>query len=179
MTVGSDITTDKLAIYANSWDDSLNGGKIMYNVDEIDASAYAGTASLIGSENDSTLTGGTYKSSLWGGSSANDLMIGGSGSDEFFYFVGDGNDTIQGATVDEENEDGQNDVVSLLGISLDDISSDSTYGTSETVLRFNGGGSLTLTNMSGDVTFKLGGEDYTIDVENKTLKKKNNGTSEE
>lgn len=51
---------------------------------------------------------------MWGGVAGEDTLIGGDGYDEFFYFIGSGNDVIQNAR--------DNDVINLAGVTLEQIS---------------------------------------------------------
>lgn len=80
-------------------------------------------------------------------------MVGGSGKNNFFYLVGDGNDTISNAQ--------SGDVVELLNVNLSDIDVAGTIENSKgsnIEIKFNDGGSLvveggSLGDLSG-VSFK-------------------------
>ena len=96
------------------------------------------------------------------GNGGNDLLIGGSGANVFFYLLGDGNDTIDGAAED--------DVISLLNIGLDDIRSIEATDNA-TAIRFADGGRLNI-NGALDVTFELTDGSYALDRQNKTLQRK-------
>ena len=70
---------------------------------------------IIGGDNATNqIWAGNGGSSLWGGVAGEDTLVGGDGYDEFFYFIGSGNDVIQNA--------GDNDVINLAGINLEQIS---------------------------------------------------------
>ena len=115
-------------------------------VSKIDASAFDGEASLVGSELNDEIIASQGQTSLWGGIGGDDILIGTGSGNTFFYVKGNGNDQIRNAA------DG--DVIDLGDITLDDISSASIRNTIIDI-NFNDGGSLSLRN-AADVTFKLG-----------------------
>ncbi|MBQ7454087.1 MAG: hypothetical protein IJS69_03440, partial [Selenomonadaceae bacterium] len=115
-------------------------------VNKVDASAYAGQASIIGGDLDDKIIAAQGATSVWGGDSGDDILFGTGSGNTFFYFRGNGNDQIRNAA------DG--DVVNLGDITLADIISTEVMG-SGAKFDFNDGGSLTVLN-AGDVTYKLG-----------------------
>ena len=93
---------------------------------------------------------GDNGSSLWGGNGGADSMHGGDGYDEFFFAMGSGDDTIGGA--------GENDMVNLLGVTLEQISA--AQVTEQGVdLSFIDGGKLKVEGNT-NVGYKLGNEVY-------------------
>ena len=113
----------------------------------IDASTSSAAVEMAGNNAANTIIGGLGNASMWGGSgSANDVMIAGSAHNEFYYEVGNGDDTIIGGN------DG--DIIHL-GMSLDQVNFDATeMGASAIVVNFNNGGSLTVNN-TAEVTFSF------------------------
>ena len=107
---------------------------------------------MIGGDNaNNQIYAGSGGSSLWGGNGGADTLTGGAGYDEFFYAVGSGNDIIQNA--------GDDDVVNLLGVSLEQISyAEVNY--SDINIGFTDGGKLQLQGQSA-TGFKLEGVTYT------------------
>ena len=89
-------------------------------------------------------------------------MVGGDGTNNFFYALGNGLDVI-------ENADGD-DVINLLGISLDDIRSIDADDNSVT-LKFTDGGRLNI-NSTADLTYEMSGASYTLERSTKTLQRK-------
>lgn len=92
-----------------------------------------------------TLLADGSSSSLWGGFEGDDTLIGTDGRDEFFYLKGNGRDVIENASDD--------DLINLLNIGLEDISSLDVRADSITI-GFNDGGSLRV-NSSADIGFRL------------------------
>ena len=132
-----------------------NDARFMGDIAELDASNYAGNATLVGNDKDNVITAGSGNNSLWGGASAsNDTLIGGEGADLFWYEKGNGDDVIVGST--------DKDTLNLYGITLDDISS-IDYDNNDIKLNINGGGSLTIKDgVESGVTAKLAdGSTYT------------------
>ena len=107
---------------------------------------------MIGADNaNNQIFAGDNGSSLWGGNGGNDTLTGGAGYDEFFYAIGSGNDVVQNA--------GDDDVVNLLGVSLEQISyAEVNY--SDINIGFTDGGKLQLQGQSA-TGFKLEGVTYT------------------
>lgn len=96
---------------------------------------------MIGADNgNNQMYAGNGDSSLWGGSGGDDTLIGGNAYTEFFYTNGNGNDVIQNTH--------STDIVNLLGVSLNQISSYS-FSESHVSLQFNDGGSLRVNGNSG------------------------------
>ena len=145
ITVAADAANvnEGVAIWANRQDSE----QYFENIKGIDASAYAGNATLVGSSEDNTITAGSGDASLWGGFGGNDTLYGGSGENEYFFLKEGGHDVIAKAN------DG--DVVNMFGISLDDIDFDQTTATSEAVVaKLKDGSTLTL-NTTANVTYKF------------------------
>ena len=124
----------------------------------IDGSDKAEAEILIGADNaDNEIIAGDGSASLWGGNGGADTLTGGEGNDEFFYAIGSGNDVVQNAN--------SNDVINLLGISLEQISNvDVNIG--QVNINFIDGGNLTIEGNSG-AGFKLGEEVYTVNQSTK------------
>ena len=108
---------------------------------------------MYGADNaDNQILAGSGGSSLWGGNGGADTLVGGDGYDEFIYQAGSGVDVVQNAT--------SNDVINLLGISLEQISNvDVNIG--QVNINFVDGGNLTVEGNTG-AGFKLGNEVYTV-----------------
>ena len=116
---------------------------------------------IIGSDNISNqIFADETGSSLWGGcGNSNDDLYGNIGADEYVYAYGNGQDNIY--------QSGDEDIVNLLNISLDQISGAEILDNGVN-LQFTDGGSL---NISGQVgNFKLEGQVYHADYQNKTWK---------
>lgn len=113
----------------------------------IDASGSGASVELAGNNAANTIIGGSGNASMWGGSgSANDLMIAGSAHNEYYYEVGNGNDTIQGAK--------EGDIIHL-GMSLDQIDFDgTTMSAGEISVKFTDGGTLKI-DSAADVSFSF------------------------
>lgn len=113
----------------------------------VDARGSNATALMAGNDLANTIYGGAGNASMWGGEgSANDLMVGGTGKNEFYYEVGNGNDTIMSSTT--------GDIIHL-GMSLDQVDFDNTNFTSGGLeVTFTDGGKLTINN-TNDVTFSF------------------------
>ncbi len=104
----------------------------------IDASTYTGKAELAGGKDTSDIIiGGLGKNSLWGGEGAegNDSLVGGAGQNNFYYTMGNGDDTISGTH--------EGDTVFLTQVSIDQITGASFEGSTAT-LNFADGGRLTI-----------------------------------
>lgn len=113
----------------------------------IDATGSSATAIMAGNELSNTIYGGLGNASMWGGEgNANDVMFGGSAHNEFYYEVGNGNDTIMSAN------DG--DIIHL-GATLDQVDFDNTnISASGIEVKFTDGGKLNI-NSSAEVTFSF------------------------
>ena len=87
---------------------------------------------------------------MWGGVGGYDTLTGGEGYDEFFFALGSGGDVIQNA--------GSNDVINLLGVSLDQISE--VYVSTEQVhINFTSGEFLQVKGDTG-VGYRLENQTY-------------------
>ena len=145
------LTVGKGAGNVEVWlsDDSLEYHGTMYdgNFAVLDASQSDGRNILAGNELSNTIIGGTGDNSLWGGyGGANDLMIAGAGHNEYYYEVGNGHDTIQGANA--------GDVIHL-GATLEQIDFDGTQmNASAIVVKFTDGGTLNI-NSAAEVSFSF------------------------
>ena len=108
---------------------------------------------MIGADNaNNQMYANNVGSSLWGGNGGNDTLTGGNGYDEFFYFIGSGNDVI--------NNSNSNDIVNLFDISLEQITSvDVTV--SEVNINFVDGGNLKVKGNTG-VGYKLENTVYAV-----------------
>ena len=93
---------------------------------------------------------GKGDASLWGGSGGNDTLVGGDAYTEFFYTNGNGHDVIQNAH--------STDIVNLLGVSLNQISSYS-FSESYVSLQFSDGGSLRV-NGNSNVGYRVENQVY-------------------
>ena len=156
LNVDSTYTDSSAAILLDGSD-----GKVYYNVKDVNASNYTGDSTLVGNDMDNILTASQGNSSLWGGS-GDDTLIGNTGYDEFHYSAGGGNDRLKNVE--------SSDVVKLLDISLDDISSVdmNLFGVSA---NFKDGGSLTTRNFN-NMTFELAdGSRWTTDRKARTFVK--------
>ena len=113
----------------------------------IDATGSTAQALMAGNELSNTIIGGLGTASMWGGEgNANDLMVAGSGHNEFYYEIGNGNDTIQGAN--------EGDIIHL-GATLDQIDFDGTQmGAGAIVVKFTDGGTLNIES-GANVTFSF------------------------
>lgn len=106
---------------------------------------------MIGADNgNNQMYAGNGDSSLWGGNGGNDTMFGGNAYTEFFYTGGNGNDVIQNAH--------STDIVNLLGVSLNQISSYS-FSESHVSLQFNDGGSLRV-NGNSNIGYRVENQVY-------------------
>ncbi|MBR4384753.1 MAG: hypothetical protein IKP64_14505, partial [Selenomonadaceae bacterium] len=110
---GSSLTVDSSVDSAEIWLDSSHGTLFFGNIRTLDASAVEGRTSLAGYALDETIIAGKGDSSLWGGIFGDDLLIGGESQNTFFYHLGEGNDTIQGAK--------SGDIVDLNTLTIDQV----------------------------------------------------------
>ena len=113
----------------------------------IDARGSNAAVEMAGNNVSNTIIGGLGNASMWGGAgNANDVMYGGTAHNEFYYEVGNGNDTIMSAN------DG--DIIHL-GATLDQIDFNNTnISASGIEVTFNDGGKLNV-NSGADVTFSF------------------------
>ena len=131
------------------------------DIQAVDATGYAGEATLIGNGDvDNILTGGSGNSSLWGGYGAgNDTLIGGEGNDMFWYAHNSGDDVIEGAT--------ENDIVRLENIKLDELTATGNdlfvEGTNDVKFELKDGGTLTVKDAkTSGVVFDVQGTKYAV-----------------
>ena len=103
-----------------------------------------------GNDSSNQIIAGSGGSSLWGGAGGADTLTGGAGYDEFFFTMGSGVDVIQNA--------GDNDVINLLGVTLNDVSG-IDVSESAVNLSFNDGGNLRVEGNTS-VGYKVGNEIY-------------------
>ena len=124
----------------------------------IDGRGLAGLEVIIGGGNGGdVIQAGNGGSSLWGGNgNFNDFIYGGAGQDEIFYTTGNGNDEI--SNVDSE------DIIDLLGVSLNQISG-AVINDEGSYIKFTDGGTLNISGRAGK--FILEGKVYRADYENK------------
>ena len=117
----------------------------------VDGRNYSQAEIMIGGDNSSNqIFAGNGGSSLWGGNGGADTLVGGDGYDEFFFAIGSGGDVIQNA--------GSNDVINLLGVSLEQIAG--VYVSSEQVhIDFTSGEFLQV-NGTTNVGYRLQGATY-------------------
>ena len=101
---------------------------------------------------DNQIYAGSGGSSMWGGMGGTDTLTGGNGYDEFFYVIGSGNDFIQNSA--------SNDIINLLGVSLEQITGLSVDESAVNATFFDGG-SLRIEG-NGGVGYKLGDAVYTV-----------------
>ena len=82
-----------------------------------------------------------------------DNLIGGTGEDNFYYFAGDGKDTITGATSD--------DTILLENIKLDDIVGITAENSTDIKLQFKDGGTLKIKDgLTNEVNYKVDGQTH-------------------
>lgn len=150
LTIGSDVTEPVKVMLAG------NEGKF-WNITKIDATNYAGNATLIGSAGqDNEITGGSGNNTLWGGI-GNDTLVGGSGKNMFFYFADfDGDDVIRNAH--------GGDIIQIVGSLADlDGSSFNNCSAGGINLRMNSGGTLNITGTDLDqVTVRVGNTSWQV-----------------
>lgn len=140
-------SNDTLKVGGEDWSSVwLVDDSIYTSIECIDASDSNGNCILAGSYADNVIVGGNGNSSLWGGGGGNDTLIGSSGNETFFYLHADGNDLI--------NNVSDGDLVNLLNVSLDQISSLGLEGKTLAV-GFNNGDQLRVTAADDDVKFQL------------------------
>ena len=141
-----DVTSAKVWLEAPDFSD---GVEYVGDFTVIDARTSAAQVEMAGNNVANTIYGGLGNASMWGGAgNANDVMVGGSAHNEYYYEVGNGNDTILSA------RDG--DIIHL-GMSLDQVNFDGTeMSGSGIIVRFNDGGAGSLyIDGSADVSFSF------------------------
>ncbi len=124
------VKTEDIYDNVNIWLDGSHGVSFD-NINVIDASQAMGLATLAGGVGKNTIIGGKGESSLWGGAgSDNDMMQAGSGRNEFFYGLGEGNDTITGTK--------DSDTVNLYNLNLSDLTGAVIENNKITITQTNG-----------------------------------------
>ena len=107
---------DKLISYGTADGNLVAYSFMANNGGDIDFRSLSQFEIIIGANNQNNqIYAGSGGSSLWGGAGGNDILTGGDGYDEFFFAQGCGGDVIQNA--------GDNDLINLLGVTLDQITS--------------------------------------------------------
>lgn len=159
LTVDDANIQDNAFVYLGGTEDASKYNEFVGDFRVIDATNFSGKAELAGNFLNNTIIAGSGETSLWGGQVGDDVLYGGKGKDTFFYAYGNGTDTVYGA------EEG--DVVNL-SLNLADIA-DAVSGMEEdkVAIKFTDGGSLTVNGDVSKVAFKVEGETYYADVENK------------
>ena len=145
---------DKFIGYSTSAEtDVIAYSYVASNEGTIDGSDKGEFEIMVGADDaDNQILAGSGGSSLWGGNGGADTLVGGDGYDEFIYQAGSGADVVQNAT--------SNDIINLVGISLEQISNiDVNIG--QVNINFNDGGNLTVEGNTG-AGFKLGEGVYTV-----------------
>ncbi len=142
--IGESITSAKVWLEAPDYSD---GVEFVGDFSVIDATGSTANVEMAGNNVANTIIGGNGNASMWGGAgNANDLMVAGYVHNEFYYEMGNGNDTILGGL------DG--DIIHL-GATLDQIDFDGTVIESGAInVSFKDGGSLNIQN-SAEVTFSF------------------------
>ena len=132
--IGASIGSAKVWLEAP---DFSNGVEYVGDFTVIDARGSAAEVEMAGNNVANTIYGGLGNASMWGGAgNANDVMVGGTAHNEYYYEVGNGNDTILSA------RDG--DIVHL-GMSLDQVNFDATNISANGIeVTFNDGGKLNI-----------------------------------
>ena len=144
---------DKFVEYTSEDEETVAYTYVASGEGEIDGRGKSEAEIMIGGDDsNNSIIGGEGASSLWGGNGGDDVLIGGEGYTEFFYAAGSGNDVVQNST--------SNDMVNLLGISIEQITTvDVSLG--EVNINFMDGGSLKVEGNTG-VGYKLGDQVYTV-----------------
>ena len=132
------------------------------NVRTVDASDSNGDVLIAGSDKSDLLIGGYGDNSLWGGVGGRDTLIGGEGTNEFYYGLGNGIDTFQNADDD--------DIIDLLGITLDDIRSVDVTDNSVNI-KFTDGGRLYI-DSTADLTYRINGAKFKLNRASSTFVQK-------
>ena len=145
---------DKFIGYSSRNSDIIAYSYVASNSEDVDGRTRDDAVEImIGANNaNNQMYANNVGSSLWGGNGGNDTLTGGNGYDEFFYFIGSGNDVI--------NNSNSNDIVNLFDISLEQITSvDVTV--SEVNINFVDGGNLKVKGNTG-VGYKLDNTVYSV-----------------
>ena len=159
------VTVDEGLNEAEVWLDNSHGSEFYGDIKYLDASGVEGETSLVGNSQDNVISAGKGDSSLWGGTGGNDTLIGSDGDDTFWYFYGNGNDVVQGAS--------NNDTVNLANVTFDmfDVSA-IEIGNNSIKVNFHDGGSVAL-DTNEETTFALGdGSKWAYDKDDSEWKSK-------
>ena len=156
--IGSDESNFKIIGYGDAAGNLLAYSFMAESGGDLDGSSLSQYEIIIGANNASNrIVAGSGSSSLWGGNGGNDTLIGGAGYDEFCYSLGSGSDVIQNAA--------SNDIVNLIGLSLENITN-LDVNESAVSVAFNDGGNLRIEGNTG-VGYRLGGAVYTVNQSTK------------
>ncbi|MBR4151665.1 MAG: hypothetical protein IKT98_01755 [Selenomonadaceae bacterium] len=150
-TADASLAKKKLTINGTNSADSIVGGN---SKDKLYGNE--GDDFLIGGKGNDTLDGGAGVDSLWGGK-GNDFLNGGEGADNFIFYAGDGNDTIQNYNFAEGD---------MLQI-LDKKGKESTFSKakfngSKLTLSIKGGGKVIFSGVNTSTNFNINGKTYTF-----------------
>lgn len=142
---------DKVVSYGDAGGNLIAYSYMASGGGEIDGRNLPKVEVIIGANNlGNQIYAGSGGSSLWGGNGGNDIMTGGAGYDEFFFAQGSGYDVIQNA--------GDNDLINLLGVTLEQITS--VYVDESTVSINLSDGSNLRVDGNSNVGYKVGNEIY-------------------
>lgn len=141
------------------------GTTFVGDIHVIDATGSSVTAELAGNDYNNSIYGGAGDTSLWGGNFGDDLLVGGTGKNTFYYALGNGADTIQGAK--------EGDVIDLTGVTIADVEAGVALGISKidetgVSIGFATGGTLRVDGTAANVDYVVQGETYTLN-EDRTL----------
>ena len=144
---------DKFIGYSSRNNDVIAYSYVASDSKDVDGRDKKQAEIMIGGDNaNNQMYAGSGGSSLWGGNGGNDTLTGGDGYDEFFYAIGSGNDVIKNSN--------STDIINLLGVSLEQITSvDVTV--SEVNVNFVDGGNLKVEGNTS-VGYKLGNTVYAV-----------------
>ncbi len=135
----------------NVWMDGSNGSASYDSIEILDASSSKSDATLAGGLGKETIVGSRGLSSLWGGmGSSADVLIG-NGQTDFFYGLGNGNDSISGH---------RGDTVDLFDMKLSDLTS-AVIDTANRRVIFTTTAGDKVTVSGGVESFKIEGHTYT------------------
>jgi hypothetical protein len=132
----------------------------------LNASAVNGRTTLVGNGYDDVIIAGSENSSMWGSDKGgNDSLVGGAGTDMFWYGRNNGNDTLSAV--------GENDVVNLYDLTVDDVDNFADWNITSNSVSFNvkdslGGGSLTILSNNTGFGIKFAGNSNTYTLNQST-----------
>lgn len=144
------------------------GSTFVGDIHVIDATEATVTAELAGNDYNNTILAGSGDTSLWGGNFGDDLLIGGDGTNTFYYQIGNGADTIQGAK--------EGDVIDLTGVTIADVEYGVALGISKidetgVSIGFANGGTLRVEG-TADVDYLVQGQKYHLNSDRTLFEKK-------